>query len=201
MATIISRADALANGYVKYFTGKPCKHGHVAERHVHNWTCTVCHAQKMLDVQRNWRAKNPEKIAGYNAKYAKAHAEYNKGWRAKNSEKITKQARAWRQANADKCNAFSRKWRAENRSHMNRLKAKRRAEILQRTPGWLTEDDRWLINEIYELAALRTKATNTPWHVDHIIPLRGKKVSGLHVPANLQVIPAAENLKKGARYG
>jgi hypothetical protein len=200
MKEIMPRLTAIAQGKTKYYTGKPCKHGHVAERHVQNWTCVVCHAEKMVAVQRNWRAKNPEKIAGYTAKYAKAHAEYNKSWRAVNSEKVIEQARAWRQANADKCNEFSRKWRAKNRFHMNSLKAKRRADILQRTPLWLTEDDHWLINEIYELAALRNKVTGIDWHVDHIIPLRGRKVSGLHVPSNLQVIPASMNLRKGNKH-
>jgi len=77
--------------------------------------------------------------------------------------------------------------------------AKRRASIEKRTPAWLTEDDCWMMRQAYELCAMRSDITGIKHHVDHIIPLRGKIVSGLHVPFNLQVVPAAFNLKKGNR--
>lgn len=197
---LIDCQTAKAQGKSKYFTGKPCKHGHIAERYVLNWTCVVCHTTKQLDVQRNWRAKHPEKSREYTAKYAPKRASQQKQYRVKNREKILITARQWRQANAGKCNAFSRKWRAENQAHMRRLHAKRRADQLARTPLWLTNDDWWLMNEIYQLAEQRTQATHVDWHVDHIIPLRGKTVSGLHVPSNLQVILATDNLRKGNCY-
>lgn len=63
-------------------------------------------------------------------------------------------------------------------------------------PKWMTEEDDWLIKEVYELSSLRTKLTGIQWHVDHIIPLQGKFVCGLHVPSNLQVITVSENYKK-----
>ena len=58
------------------------------------------------------------------------------------------------------------------------------------------EDDYWMIEQAYELSALRTKIFGFKWHVDHIIPLRGRNVSGLHVPLNLQVIPGVINQTK-----
>ena len=57
-----------------------------------------------------------------------------------------------------------------------------------------------MIEEAYSLAQLRTQMFGFPWHVDHIIPLQGKKVSGLHVPSNIQVIPALENVKKSNKH-
>ena len=78
--------------------------------------------------------------------------------------------------------------------------AKRRASRLQRTPVWLSEDDFWLIEQAYELAQLRTQIFGFQWHVDHIVPLQGELVSGLHVPHNLQVIPARDNLSKSNKF-
>ena len=77
--------------------------------------------------------------------------------------------------------------------------AKRRARKHHATPEWLNEDDLWMIEEIYHLANLRTKVTGTDWAVDHIIPLQSKRVCGLHVPWNLQVITSSENSVKGNR--
>jgi hypothetical protein len=84
----------------------------------------------------------------------------------------------------------------ENKAQWNARSAKRRASKLQRTPEWLTDDHLWMIEEVYELAQLRSKVTGVDHHVDHVVPLRGKTVSGLHVPWNLQVIPWYENLSK-----
>lgn len=78
--------------------------------------------------------------------------------------------------------------------------AKHRAVKLLRTPAWLDEDDYWVIAQAYELAALRTKLFGFSWHVDHIMPLKGKSVSGLHVPSNLQVIPGLQNIAKNNRF-
>ena len=87
-------------------------------------------------------------------------------------------------------------YRQENKGKINALVAARKKVIKQRTPKWLTEDDKWIIQETYELAALRSKLFGFSWHVDHVIPLQGKQVSGLHVPNNLQVIPGVENIRK-----
>jgi hypothetical protein len=74
--------------------------------------------------------------------------------------------------------------------------AKRRSAKLLRTPKWLSEDDLWMMKEAYQLANLRTKMFGFKWHVDHVVPLQGNNVSGLHVPWNLQVIPGALNISK-----
>jgi hypothetical protein len=93
------------------------------------------------------------------------------------------------------------KERQRNRQKVNPAKyasaaANHRAIKLQRTPVWVGKEDLWLIKQAYELAALRTKVLGFKWHVDHVIPLQGKLVSGLHVPMNMQVIPAFDNISK-----
>lgn len=67
-------------------------------------------------------------------------------------------------------------------------------------PKWLNEKHKFLLEEIYELRDLRTEATGITHHVDHIIPLKGDGVCGLHVPWNLQILTAFENRSKGNKY-
>lgn len=89
---------------------------------------------------------------------------------------------------------------ANNKSSYKHNAKLRKMTVNDRTPSWLGEDDLWLIAQAYELAELRTKKTGISWHVDHVIPLRGKTVSGLHIVDNLAVIPAYENLKKRNQF-
>ena len=81
--------------------------------------------------------------------------------------------------------------------HLARTR-KRQATILQRTPKW--DPHAHLIVAKYQLAAMLSKASGTPHHVDHIIPLQGHKVSGLHVFSNLRVIPGSDNVKKSNKF-
>ena len=95
---------------------------------------------------------------------------------------------------------YSKDYGKKNPQKICAMASKRRAAIRNRTPSWLTVDDLWLIEEAYSLAQMRTKLFGFKWHVDHIIPLHGRKVSGLHVPNNLQVIPATVNHRKAASF-
>ena len=136
-------------------------------------------------------------------------------WYLKNRELTKARAKAWAEANPDRRNeilakdreehrqernTYTRAWFAENSDKRASYQAKRRASIIQRTPRWLTEDDFWMIEQAYELAKQRTEMFGFEWHVDHKLPLNGKKVSGLHVPGNISVIPGAENCQKNASF-
>jgi hypothetical protein len=85
----------------------------------------------------------------------------------------------------------------QRRSLVAHHAGKRRAAKLQRTPAWANAD---AIRAVYDQARAMTDSTGVEHHVDHVIPLRGKRVSGLHVANNLQVIPASENVRKHNRY-
>ena len=91
-------------------------------------------------------------------------------------------------------------WQKNNATIYAANAAKYRASKAQRTPVWLDEDSLWMISQAYELAALRTKLFGFSWHVDHVLPLHGRLVSGLHVPNNLQVIPGLQNIAKNNRF-
>ncbi len=100
------------------------------------------------------------------------------------------------QANKDKIADYRREYKKANRAKLNALDSKRRAIKLKSTPKWLTEADYRAIEDFYKIAQKLKLETGQEYHVDHIVPLQGKDVCGLHVPWNLQVISASENLRK-----
>ena len=69
----------------------------------------------------------------------------------------------------------------------------RRIQEKLATPSWLSEFDKFFINEIYHLSKLRTKALNINFEVDHVVPIMSKIVCGLHHPLNLEIVPAKLN--------
>jgi hypothetical protein len=164
--------------------------------------------QKNLDryktYNKNWRNANKEYDTARKVAWYRANPEKKKQADArtyvKNRDKKLAQYKRYRQANYEKIKERNKQWLKENIHIKLQHNAKRRAAKLNRTPTWLTPDDIWLMNEFYHLAKLRSTQTKTHWHVDHIIPLLGETVSGLHIPQNLQVIPATLNLKKSNKF-
>ena len=103
-------------------------------------------------------------------------------------------------ANREKAREGCRKWNAANRDKRNALDAKRRAAKLQRTPEWLTKEHYKQMEDMYTKSHRLFEQLDVKYDVDHIIPLQGDNVSGLHVPWNLQVITAEENRRKNNKY-
>ncbi len=141
----------------------------------------------------------------------KAKSESDRQYRLQNQERINQRKREYYLANRERHLELmskhyaenkqeykdrSKKWKLENRAKWNSQCMMRHAKKLKATPQWLSDDDKWMIEQAYELAKLREVVCGGKWHVDHIVPLQGKTVSGLHVPWNLQVIPASENCSK-----
>lgn len=123
-----------------------------------------------------------------------------KEWKAKNKEKVTDWWSEYRKENRLQLRQNAKKWREVNKGKKNADTAKRFAAKMQRMPKWLTKEEKLRMSCYYQVAAMRTQESGYAWHVDHIVPLRGETVSGLHVPWNLRVIPAQENMNKGNRY-
>lgn len=181
---LVSYKEAIKQGLPKYFTGKPCKHGHIAERRVSGRCCTVC-ASKIAIA---WAKANPERSK-----------EIIDTWNANNREREAVRAKVWRKNNPDTYKRMVKEWREKNavtyKAYMNLQAVKRHTAELKRTPSWLNNGHFLEIESVYNYcSALRRTGLN--YHVDHIVPLQGKTVSGLHVPWNLQVIPGAENMSK-----
>jgi len=143
-----------------------------------------------------YKAKELEYSKQYRLKTIEAHKEYMKAWHKKNSDSQREYRAKYHKDNAEYFMNYNQVNKHKRLSYVR----KRQASKLQRTPKWIGKDELWLIEEAYKLAILRTKIFGFPWEVDHIIPLQGKLVSGLHVPENLRVIPRKDNRQKHNRF-
>ena len=88
------------------------------------------------------------------------------------------------------------RYRKNNAGKINFRAMKRHSAKLLRTPKWLTPEQLFAVEFMYLCSKEFTKQTGVEYHVDHIVPLQGENVSGLHVPWNLRCITAEANRKK-----
>jgi hypothetical protein len=161
-----TRKQAKAQGLKHYFTGLPCKNGHISQRTTSDYTCVVCN---QVNTER-YNLLNREKYL------ESKNSSYNKQ-QLKNL-------------------LYARQYRKNNPERRVALTVKYRATKLRRTPIWANYFE---IKMFYDVAKVLSRG-GVLFHVDHIVPLRGKEVSGLHVQDNLQVLPWHENLKKSIKF-
>jgi hypothetical protein len=165
----VSRQEAIAANAARYFTGVPCRNGHVDERYVASKTCCAC-----------------------------ANITANKT-KAKDRKKYVLTSSAWARANSNRVAEYQRQQNAKNPARRNLWTANYRSAKDARQPRWLSLVHLLEMESIYTYcSALRNVGLD--YHVDHIVPLRGKTVSGLHVPWNLQLLPGRENMSKGNSF-
>jgi len=159
--------------------------------------CKKC--QRSID--RAYYEDNADKVAARTSEYYRAnkekYRELGRNWALNNPDKSKARYLRYRNANIEECRARDEAYRRSNLHKDAKKTAKRRAAKLQRTPPWLSPDHLAYIELFYANAAHLTETTGIPHHVDHIIPLQGETVSGLHVPWNMQVLTASENSSKG----
>lgn len=159
-------------------------------------TCNYCNVTKEI---RDFYTQ-PKNKDGYRKQCKSCIKSINHKWTQSNPDKVYEKAMRHRRKYPDKTKERDKKrnrqW-VEKYPHKSRAKtAKRDAAKIQRTPKWLTKEQLNQIELIYFKCQELTKTTGIMYHVDHIIPLRGKNVCGLHVPWNLQILTATDNILK-----
>jgi 5-methylcytosine-specific restriction endonuclease McrA len=181
-----TRAEAKATGAKHYFTGEPCKHGHIAPRKTKG-SCVEC-----LKVE--WQ-ESAEKRSGYYQEYNRREdvKEKKSDWYQRNKEQVIDAAKT---TPAHKKREYQKNWKEKNIVWVRADTKSRRRKHRQATPKWLTREEKSSMRQIYQIAITMTKTTGEQYVVDHIIPLRSEEVCGLHVPWNLKVITQEENLRK-----
>ena len=168
-------------------------------------TCIKCTKERL----RGWLDNNKEKSSLYTKKYKKNNVEkillagkkyyennkgkialYSKSNRHANKEKEILRHKKYRNDNKEKIILASKKYLKNNREKINANKMRYKATKIQATPLWFEKDK---VELVYK------KALEWNMHVDHIVPLKGKNVCGLHCWANLQLLEASLNKSKGNR--
>lgn len=165
----------------------------------HYWS----NREEVLGAQRERRARTRNRIRernrSYYAKNRTRLIEDKRQYYRRERERVLLRTKAWleenpwwRESNRDKFRERVRRWRAKNPGQVTAQAAQRRAARTKATPLWADRDK---IKALY-VEARRMRDNGEDVHVDHIVPLNHPDVCGLHVPWNLQVIPATENLRK-----
>ena len=156
-------------------------------------TCTKCQTTKPFDGFYK-RSRAPD---GHEAWCKVCRLGHNRNWLAKNKDRHGELVRSWYERNKDQHLANSKEWYAANRHRKLATTMARELRCRQATPVWA---DKTAIMAFYAEAQRLSAETGIQYDVDHIVPLKGKTVSGLHVPANLRVIPSSDNKRKAAKF-
>ena len=159
-------------------------------------TCNKCKVPKELNLFSK-RVRSPD---GFRAICKTCETSYAKAYRQANLDKMTAQQRDYRGANKAKLAAQHKTYAQSNKDKVNAKAGAYRASKLNATPEWLTDTHKAHMKRTYALSDMMTKATGVPYHVDHIVPLNGENVCGLHVPWNLQALRADLNMIKSNKH-
>ena len=157
---------------------------------------------KAAAYMREYRKRNPEKLRAIDAatkarnrdKVLARKAEY----RRKQGGKVLAYNAAYRERNREKDREWKRAYAKKNPHVYREARARRRATEISATPAWA---DVMKIQGVYAECLRRSTETGVRHHVDHIVPLQGRHVCGLHVYENLRVIPWHENARKSNKWG
>jgi hypothetical protein len=181
-----TRKEAKEQGATHYFTGEPCTRGHIALRKTKG-SCIEC-------LKIDWKKGNEARTQYFREYNKKEEVKSRKNkWYIANREQVIARAKT---TPYEMTKEYKRVWKERNIIWVRADTKARRRKHRQATPPWITSKQKAEIRQIYQIAITMTKTTGEQYVVDHIIPLRGQDVCGLHVPWNLRVITQEENLKK-----
>lgn len=167
-------------GAKQYYTGKPCRTGHLSPRMTVSGNCVECQREYM----RKRYAENPARTK----EQARQWVENNKDHDAR-LRRLRKRTPRYR--------AFASNWRRNNKGATAARVRARQLRTLKAMPPWVNKA---VMVAIYEQAQRLSNLIGMKYSVDHIVPITHTEVCGLHVPWNLQIIPAWQNSSKSNKF-
>lgn len=186
--------------YTKEAIAKWCDDGLRSRQKASNAAWRSGHREYHRNKTAEWTRLNADYVkAKRKERYARektANPNLNKEYHARNRDKRNAQSAAYRTANPEKMKQLDRAYRQNNPDKNAAKAAKARADRAQATPPWLTKEHLKEIESFYATAKALEQAFGGKYDVDHIYPVKGATCCGLHVPWNLQVLPASKNREK-----
>lgn len=158
--------------------------------------CTSCKQEKPLTEFGTDKSKK----SGLTVRCKECMTEASRKYRAADPERARRISKEYRARNPEKERTRFNRYNKEKPEVRTYHSALRRAKMKTATPAWLTEGQENDIRQMYALAKKLGRLCNIRYHVDHIVPLAGKDICGLHVPWNLQILPASVNIAKSNKH-
>lgn len=156
--------------------------------------------EKARQKTRDWTKNNKERKRENDRLYALLNKDKIQTrsvyYRALNHDRVREQKQKYREENREKILENQKAWKKANKGKVLANVALRKMRKKNATPPWLTKEQKRQMREIYETAQTLRENLNEDFHVDHIIPITSPFVCGLHVPWNLQILLAEENIRK-----
>jgi len=178
-----SRKEAKIAGLRHFFTGRPCKNGHIANRFTANGVCVVCNNEYRTIAYNRHKEYYARYSAEFNSRMKALDPEYHERYYAANRDKILEKDKKWRKDNPEKSRALVRNRRSR----------------IKKCDGRHTGQD--VIDILHSQNFLCNACgidISKKYHVDHIIPIAK---GGSNWPSNLQCLCVDCNLRKGSKIG
>lgn len=221
LAALVARETALANGWNRYSTGRPCRRGHIAERYTKSGACCECSRLRELkpkttqqickrrESERRWRQRHPDKVSAMRAATRLKRIANGKDRAYRERTRADGRQKAWNRANLErrlangKAQAYARKRLAENLSlrigqNINRSLRRilARKQITSRSNaarllGCSIEALRRHLEKMFT-KEMSWKNYGKTWEIDHILPLSAFDLS---VPNQLSLVCHFTNLR------
>lgn len=163
-------------------------------------TCTKCKEVKPLTEFYKKGKESQCKTCMKKRQHEYAYPNKDAGHGNKSSERRKAAQARYREKNREKIRALQRRYVKENLPKVLARTRKYQLAKKKATPEWLTKEQLRQIEAFYVEAEMMRKTTGLKYEVDHIVPISGKEVKGLHVPWNLQIINRTDNRKKFNKY-
>lgn len=192
-----SRIDAFNKGETYFHELTPCNHGHVGLRYVKSGSCVACGKIKCSKYHKSRYQTDPTFREHKKQISALWFTDNGKQSRLDNRARDAAADKKWRSNNKEYVQRITSTWRKLNRDKLSKNASFYRASKLKATPKWA---DQTKIQLVYTEAYNKSNELGVLYVVDHVVPLNGRLVCGLHVDYNLQVITHTENCSKSNKH-